>query len=886
METSTKGLSRAVRVALSGALGLASVWAIPVALAQQAAPADKPLEEIYVTGSRIARSSDLDSPSPVVTFDSAEMAKTGYTNLQQLLANQPFAGAGTFSTRGNNQDSTANGASAISLRGLGADATLVLVNGRRVAIGAFAESITTNFVDINTIPLAAIERLEVLKDGASAVYGSDAVAGVINVVLKKNFQGLEISGNFGATTESGYSEQSGSLIWGFGDDDSNVTMIFDYFTNGTLKNKERGSLGTANQESRGGLDQRSSRGFPGAFIVTAPDPANPGETLTGPRVDPTCPPADTGSNACFYDYGPWNLLIPEAERSGVMLLAHQGLGAGVELFTEIGMQHNTSIAQGAPTPLDQTAGLTVPVDHPNNPFSDAESIVIRRFRTVDAGARQWSIETDNLRGVLGLRGTFNDWNWEVAAQRARSETEQTGSRKQGWIRTDYLQREIDAGRYNPFGTTFNSPDVIDSIATSLVRQGTSQLTAYDAQIDGMVFDLPAGKVGMAAGLEYRDESIKDVPDEQFRRGLIFGTEAVAAAASRESWAGYVEFSVPVVENLELGAALRYDHYSDFGDTVNPKLSLRWTPIDSVAMRASWGTGFRAPSLAQIGLGPSQDSSFFLDAPGCAVNAAYCDNTDYTVTYTGNPDLQAEESESYNLGVSWQPTDSLQFAIDYWDITQDNKIDKALPAPIVANLCTTQDSTVCDRADPLPGDSLGELENVNATFSNVGEQHVNGVDVGAYTSWDIGSGMLGVTLDYTRTLQFERALPTADGSTFKSRDVAGKYEYPEDRFVLTGDWGMENWGLNAAIYYTGSFADVNGTPDYFDSTRNVKSWTTLNLQARYTGVEGLTLAIGLDNAFDEDPPFAIGDGDTDLYGYVSGVHDPRGQFLYGKVSYRF
>jgi hypothetical protein len=177
------------------------------------------------------------------------------------------------------------------------------------------------------------------------VYGSDAVAGVVNVVLKKDFQGLEVSGNYGATTESGYDERSASLIWGFGDDDSNATMIFDYFKNSTLENQERGYLGTANQEPRGGQDLRSSRGFPGAFIVTAPDPANPGESLTAARVDPSCPlDRDTGT-ACIYDYGPWNLLIPEAERTGVMLLAHQGLGENIELFTELGMfgQHGLEV---------------------------------------------------------------------------------------------------------------------------------------------------------------------------------------------------------------------------------------------------------------------------------------------------------------------------------------------------------------------------------------------------------------------------------------------------------------------------------------------------------------------------------------------------------------
>ena len=142
------------------------------------------------------------------------------------------------------------------------------------------------------------------------------------------------------------------------------------------------------------------------------------------------------------------------------------------------------------------------------------------------------------------------------------------------------------------------------------------------------------------------------------------------------------------------------------------------------------------------------------------------------------------------------------------------------------------------------------------------------------------------LDYSHLLNFERAFPTADGSSFAPKDVTGKYEYPEDRFVLSGGWELQSWGFNAAVNYIGSFEDLNGSPDYDASTRDVDSFVTLNLQARYTGFEGLTIAVGLDNALDEDPPFAIGDGDTDLYGYVSGVHDPRGRFMYGKVTYRF
>ncbi|MGE3667062.1 MAG: TonB-dependent receptor plug domain-containing protein, partial [Steroidobacteraceae bacterium] len=502
---------RAGTYARGGLLALAALATATTGYAQ-----GESNEEVVVTGSRIARGSDFENPSPVVTVSREDIEKSGYSNLQQLMEKLPANGAGAFSTRGNNQDSTANGAASISLRGLGADATLVLVNGRRVAISAFAENITTNFVDINSIPVAAIERVEVLKDGASALYGSDAVAGVINIILRKDYQGLQLSGGYGSVTSGPYDETTASAIWGIGDDDSNLTVIFDYFKNTTLFNKDRGSLGSADQTARGGEDFRSSRGYPGRFVVD-------GVTLR----DPACPAGSIAGQTCLYDYGPWNLLIPKAERTGLMLLGHQALGSGVELFTEIGVQHNNSFAQGAPTPLDESAGLTVPVTHPNNPFAGATTILLGRYRTVDAGPRQWDIESDNLRAVVGLRGKFGgNWDWEVAAQRARSKSEQSGDRSMGWVRTDFLQREINAGRYNPFGGVQNPASVIDSITTSLVRRGKAELTMYDGQVTGELFDMPAGKVRMAAGVEYRDESVKDVPDDQFQRGLIFGTEAV------------------------------------------------------------------------------------------------------------------------------------------------------------------------------------------------------------------------------------------------------------------------------------------------------------------------------------------------------------------------
>lgn len=852
------------------------------------------LEEIVVTGSRIARASDFESPSPVITLGRESIEKSGYNNLQQLLEKLPANGQGMFSTRGNNQDSSANGASSISLRGLGADSTLVLVNGRRVAISSFAESVTTNFVDINTIPVGAIERVEVLTDGSSAVYGSDAVAGVVNVILRKDFQGFETSASYGSVTEGSYEELAVSALWGTGDEDTNVTLVFDYFSNTSLFNRERGRMGTADQSARGGHDNRSSRGFPGSYTLGLSD----AQPIIVP--DPSCSPANVSDGVCLYDYGPWNVLIPEAERTGLLMTAHQDVGAAFTVFTEIAVQHNTSFAQGAPTPLDDGAGLTVPLSHPDNPFTDAnvESIDIFRYRPVDAGPRQFDIESDNLRGVLGMRGTVADWDWEVAAQRARSESEQTGDRSQGWVRTDFLQREIDAGRYNPFGGVQNPQEVIDAITTSLVRRGKSRLNTYDGQVSGEVFKLPAGMVQMAAGLEYREESISDIPDDQFQRGLIFGTEAVSAAAARDSWATFVEFSVPVLENLELSLAGRYDDYSDFGDTTNPKLAVRYEPIDSLAFRGSWGKGFRAPSLAQVGLGPSQSSLFFQDTYGCAVNNTYCASTDYNLVYSGNPDLKPEKSENYNLGVAFKPTDELHLSLDYWNIEQKDKIDTVPFQYIYQVFCNDQNSTVCVRGEPLPGEALGPLRTIAVSFQNITKQKVNGLDLAGFYSMALPVGRLSLNATFSRLLKFERLELVNRGTddevdlAFLTRKLAGEYEFPKNRAVLSADLASDMWGAYLAVNHVGSFqdtpqADFNADTGFRNvDTRHVGDFTTLNLQVRYTGFDSLKLLFSVDNVLNELPPFAIGDDDNDLYGYVQNLHNPRGRFWNAKAIYSF
>ena len=875
-------LAKAIRLAIGGAAGLTAALSAPLALAQD----DDQI--VYVTGSRIGRSADFDSPSPVVTVDREAIENSGYNNLQEILVQLPSAGNGTFSTRVNNQDSTANGTAGISLRGLGADATLVLVNGRRVAISSFAQDVSTGFVDINAIPVSAIERIEVLKDGASAVYGSDAVAGVVNIVLRKDFEGFEVSGSYGSTTSSGMDETNFSAIWGASSDDGNFTVMFDYFKNTTLTNAEIDETSTADLTARGGPDRRSSRSSPGLFLL------DQGLASELELVDPACPP-DRLAGICRYDYAPVNWLIPEAERTGLQLLGSRNLAANIEVFTEISVQHNRSRSQGAATPLDETAGITVPVTHPDTPtwISDEAptTILVERLRTVDAGERQFDIETDNLRGVLGLRGTFADWGWEVTAQRARSESQQTANRNQGFIRTDFLQQQIDLGNYNPYGGTLNSQDVIDAITTSLVRQGESDLTAFDASVTGPLFDLPAGEVRMAAGVEYREESISDVPDDQFQRGLIFGTESVSAEADRDITSVFVEFSIPLLESLELQVAGRYDDYSDFGDTTNPKVALRWDVTDTFALRGSWAQGFRAPSLAQTGLGPSLVSSFLTDHYRCTDQGLdpddplQCPELDFLSAFSGNPDLSAEDSESFNIGAVWRPSAAFSLSVDFWDITQDDKIDRDNLNFLYETHCNDQSSVICIRGTPQVGDTLGPLNRILSSYLNIGEQSTQGIDLALTYSRDVRSATMSLGLDFTHLLEFEQVRLDSTGLAFETIDLVGEYEYPENRAAFRSDWVIGDWGIHTQLNYIDSFNDFRPLPAT-DSVRSVDSFVTTNLQLTYEGITNTKIALSVENVTDEEVPFAIGDGDDDVYGYVSSQHDPRGRFWSLKTTYSF
>ena len=271
---------------------------------------------------------------------------------------------------------------------------------------------------------------------------------------------------------------------------------------------------------------------------------------------------------------------------------------------------------------------------------------------------------------------------------------------------------------------------------------------------------------------------------------------------------------------------------------------------------------------------------------------YCASTDYNLIFSGNPNLKPEESETLNVGVAWRPQDSLELSVDYWDIKQENKIDEAPFGFIYQQFCGVQNSPVCVRSAPVGGATLGTLQTINSGFLNIGEVNTSGVDLSGYWRFDVGPGRMTLGLAYQRLLNYERVELNDTGTAFVTRSLEGEYEFPEDRAQLSADFGGDTWGVFAQVSYIGAFQDTpdvdfDGVLDYDRfTTPEVDAWTTLSLQFRYTGIDNVQLLLGVDNALDEDPPFATGDGDTDLFGYVQSVHSPRGRFWNAKAIFKF
>lgn len=928
-----------------GALALAVGLALPPALAQQeptSEESERSLDTVTVTGTRI-RGIDVEGAQPLKIITRDDIDASGADNLIDLFENLTVTGGGdgTFSTRTAGALSTSSpvGSAGVSLRGLGTSSTLTLLNGRRIAVASFANR-QESFVDINSIPLAAVDRVEILPSGASALYGADAVAGVVNIILRNDFQGLEVSGSYGDSHASSNDGRANvNVIGGFGTDRAHATVILDWFKREPLFDRDRRETRNEIRPAQQGIHPS----FNDLFLMW--------DDITEKPEDGGCPADQFVGDGVFGEYCELNRGAIVTTRDKFESFSATGLfnvqlNSNLDWFTETSFVRVESRGTSSPAPFSR-----IPVDPER---SDWPSGLVRDINAeggVDDfseffgfpiyawGAfpdpRQVEVQTDNVRLTSGLRGMVGTWDWESAISYGKSESAQKGvaglyrtlefthamlgnlcddgSFGQRW--DNVLSRNPsfvggpsceDLGRrtvsYNPFFGQADQDPVINSLLrTEAARNGESEMWGFDFKTSGDLFEFNNRWVKGAFGYEYRYEDIIDDPSPEARSTpdnpeptLRFSfTEA---QATRRQNAAYAEFYVPLADNFELQLAGRFDHYDDFGSDFNPKLAFRWQPLDELVFRGSWSTSFRAPSLAQSGAGVTLSSY----AIPCDQVPAACGGTDSGANVVdtellGNPDLEPETAENVGFGLLWQISPNSDLTVDYWYIKHKNLVgmdDLDFIRRAYAGEFPIADLDAGD--DPLamgmPGLIVegGSVVQANVPLQNFGFQKTDGIDFSYSHRFGLNEwGQMRLVADATWLNRFEREFSPTSGT----ESLAGEWRYPRWLANVSLRWHRDAWGARLGARYTGKYKDdLEGLRqdvlDRFgltpDSRVNVSSWLTFNANVSYDITPNAWVSLNVDNLLDRSPP--------SVFGSAAGVdfvnHNTMGRYYLLRYTQRF
>lgn len=827
-------------------------------------------DEVIVTGSRIERSGE--GPAPVQVFTKETFQLLGAATVQDVLRytpQQPFTRA---------QHYYQSGAEYAQMRGIGVDTTLILINGRRVV--PTSNSLVLNAVDLNTIPLAAVERIEVLSDSASAIYGADAMGGVINVVTKKQIPQPVVDVHFGGVEGGGETLRS-SLSAGFETSRLRSSLILDYFEQDFLLGSQRERWKNQDYTRYGGTDYRSMAGTPGT-IRSASGRNLPGLSSSFAAV----PDGSTGLGLTPSDFAATAGVRNRTSllsASSILSKAHQRSAAG---FAEFDLTSDlTAFAQVLYTNRDTISldesyavlGATVPANNPFNPFGEA---VVVDMLLAGAPTRQFVHEVELTRGVSGLRGSLGlDWEWEVAAT-ASSETDDAYATNQvSAARVAAALAATDpAQALNPFvDGPGGSPELLASLVAPNERHHFSRGRQLSGFMRGPLFDLPAGSLDAVLGGEWRDESV------------IYGDPVQSVDDGRHVTAAFAELSVPLVGStpyqrgdvLSMSVAARLDDYSDFGSTVNPQFGLMWRPVPDLLLRGSFGTSFRPPSLYEL-------RSPRLSAANVPLSDPARNNmlTSVTLVAGGNPSLRPIEADSMTAGFVLTPSEipGLRLLGNYWKIHTNHRVTVLHYSQLLANEEVFGDRIL--RADPTPADVAagrpGQLLQLDVSRMNFGRLTTSGIDIDASYNWATSLGTFTPRISATWVDEFVAVDIPGQAAIDRVGIAHTSGSIPRWRVVSSLAWERGGLGLSATLDWRPAYLDANasGVTD-----RRLSARTLVDLQGTFAldrllppgrAWDDFKLQLGVKNVFNEKPPFAE-------IGYAAGFDTSQGD-LTGRLGY--
>ena len=872
------------------------------AIAQQTT---QELQRVTVTGSNIKRT-DTETASPVQVLTRDDIEKTGKQSIQEVLRSITADGQGSISSSFSN--GFASGSAAVSLRGLGVNSTLVLVNGRRMTTYGLADDGSRTFVDLNSIPLDAVERVEVVKDGASAIYGADAVGGVVNVILRSNYTGASVGGSYGQSGKGdGQTTRAfGSL--GIGNIDTDKYNVFFSVEASQQKNiwsTDRGFIGQSDLTQFGYYNL--TNGAPRPYLNAGPTGNSP-YGIVRPYTGNPLAPYGARSNVIQCDASVklanglcgYNPLTEQEVQPAVDRLNFFGRGTlqfspSLTAYVELGLFTSKSKANGTLganndagvykpgdpfNPLIFHDPMNLPAGHPDNTHGQDMALFLR---PAELGGRDQKTDNQVFRLVQGLQGNAWGWDFDFGAAYIKSRLKNDNY---GFINYDVMQAALNNGTYRITSPSQTSPSVLAAISPTLETIPTSSIKSLDFKVSRSLTELPGGPLGLALGGETRWEAANSPPVPGTDTGSIVGLGYSAFSATRRVTAFYGELGAPVTKWLELNAAARYDHYSDFGDATTPKLGFKIKPIDQLAIRGSYSEAFRAPGPAETG-----GSSFGF--------------TTYGILSQGNPSIQPEKAKSYSLGLIAEPWAGTSATIDYWKINRKNEIVQADPASILGSAPLTGGVPGSQVVGAQPNsfiyyDADGNVSTVTGFYRNAASTKTDGVDIELRHKMNLGEiGKLTAQLNWTHTNKFSRT--DSDGNTLEYAGTHGPLSLsagggtPKDKatFSLTLDRGP--WTVTGALNYVGPIKMIDhkgettaqnidpdtGLPDgtmtngntgvtypdagqyncgVFDTNGNVynncrlPSFTTFDLFAKWTPIKNLDINFSIQNLFDRKAPF--------------------------------
>lgn len=895
MSLQLRELNRAITAAL--AFGSVAALSMAPAFAQDDESDDTAqMETVEVTGSRIKRT-DAEGSVPITVIDRQQLELSGDVSVADYLRNTTFNSFGSFRPQ---SGSSAQSFAELSLRGLGGARTLILIDGRRAPI---APQVGQG-QDLNSIPLAAVERIEILTDGASAIYGSDAIGGVVNIITRRDFTGVEMSWGFSDPSAKGGETEEGSVIFGAAGDRGNMIAGASYSNRGIIFDRDGFGKGIGGSTFSNNLINATSApgtlyGFvPGGFVANATN----GSAVPGGCSDLGFYTTGSGtSRRCLYNFNLVSAAEAELRNSALFARANYEINEDWSTYLNANVSRVKSFGRYAPVPSSPWPGGApfIPVGSPNHPavrFPTAgynpNVPYFLRHRFAALGNRDTSTDAQVYYFDLGFDGRIGDFDVNIGARKVESKYLELG---RNYVVGGLAQQAIASGAYNIYNPSANPRDLLDSLIATINRESQFDISEIYAQANVDLFEMTGGVAGLAVGAEYRDENYADIYDTLQSSGQIVGSAGNSAFGGRSVAALYAEALFPILENLEVNLAARHDRYSDYGSDTSPKVSVRFTPIENLVLRASYGQGFRAPTLDVLSQQPSFSADSVTDRQTCLAFGlpATC-STQINAYVIGNPNLKSETSDQYSLGVAWDATDWLNLSLDYWNAQIDGRIAGISSSQILGCLAGT--AVGCppglsvlpgNASPPVPANGLGaarapgtgEVLYVQRGFTNLGTIETDGFDLNVRTNFDFGDwGSL------RNQLQVGRVLHSKVDDVETVGFATNNGQTPKVRATLNTEWNLGDFGFAWNVNYIHgviSTAAQVGDPDY---PARLPSWTTHDLQATWSAPWNGRFTLGVQNIADKDPVYDP--YDPSGRGFDFGLYNQYGRTPYFRYTQTF